>query len=220
MCDFIKPTLKLANQQTPVIIDYMKTSNLVATNNKEFINESKKINPCGESGYLNCFIAKDASRKLDFLILVIETLQINATNSLFLKAKNIGLSDEFTSRVQFWKIRCSNPLRKSHTFSSLSSEQIDSLVELISSMAENLYPLIRQLLSSKESKTLNQERWSLFTTRLKSLISERMNNQRSYIVSLLSEDNNKLFRELLVILSLSCGEGGANRLKASLYNKL
>ena len=127
----------------------MKTSNLVATHSKEFINESNNDKTCGESGYINCFIAKDAPRKLDFLILVIETLQINATDSLFLKAKNIGLSDEFTSRVQFWKIRCSNPLRKSHTFSSLSSEQINSLVELISFMAENLNPLIMLLLSSK-----------------------------------------------------------------------
>tara|TARA_B100000902_G_C26799655_1_gene663880 strand:- start:271 stop:534 length:264 start_codon:yes stop_codon:yes gene_type:complete len=84
-------------------------------------------------------------------------------------------------------------------------------------MAENLYPLIRQLLSSKESKSLNQERWSLFTSRLKSLIRERMNVQRSYIASLLIDDNNKFFRDLLVILSLSCGEGGAKRLKASLY---
>ena len=217
MCDFIKPTLKLANQQTPVIIEFMKTSNLVGTHRKEFINESKKIKSCGESGYLNCFIAKDASRKLDFLILVIETLQINATDSLFLKAKNIGLSDEFTSRVQFWKIRCSNPLRKSYTFSSLSSEQIDSFVELISSMAENLYPLIRQLLSSKESKTLNQERWYLFSSRLKSLITERMNVKRSYITSLINDDKHEYFRELLVILSLSCGKGGACRLKASLY---
>lgn len=219
MCDFIKPTLKLANQQTPVIIEFMKTSNLVGTHRQEFINESKKFKSCGESGYLNCFIAKDASRKLDFLILVIETLQINATDSLFLKAKNIGLSDEFTSRVQFWKIRCSNPLRKSHTFSSLSSEQIDSLVELISSMAENLYPLIRQLLSSKESKTLNQERWYLFSSRLKSLITERMNVNRSYITSLINDDKHEYFRELLVILSLSCGKGGACRLKASLYNQ-
>ena len=84
MYDFIKPTLKLANQQTPVIIDSMKTSNLVAKHSKEFINESKNFKNCGESGYLNCFIAKDASRKLDFLILVIETLQINATDSLCL----------------------------------------------------------------------------------------------------------------------------------------
>ena len=139
----------------------------------------------GDMNYSNCIIASDAAKKLDFLILVIETLQINATDSILMKAKNIGLSVDFSNRVQFWKVRSSNPLRKSYSFTSLSSEQIDSLVELISSMADNLYPLIRQLLSSKESKTLNKERWLLFTTRLRSLIRERMNLQRGYISSLL-----------------------------------
>ena len=179
----------------------------------------KFINTKSDKTFANCSIAKDATKKLDFLILVIETLQINATDSLLIKAKNIGLSEDFSSRVEFWKIRTTNPLRKSYAFSSLSSRQIDSLVDLISSMADNLYPLIRQLLSSKESKTLNKERWFLFSSRLKSLIRERMNLNRSYIASLLSDDTNEFFRELLVILSLSCGKGGANRLKASMYHQ-
>ena len=182
-------------------------------------NDSNFINTIPQKSYGNYVIASDASKKIDFLILVIETLQINATDSLLLKAKDIGFSDDFSSRVQFWKMRCSNPLRNTYTFSSLSSDQIDSLVELISSMSENLYPLIRQLLSSKESKSLNEERWFLFTSRLKSLIRERMNINRIYIASLLNDNNNKFFRELLVILSLSCGKGGANRLKASLYHQ-
>jgi hypothetical protein len=194
----------------------MKKSNL---NSTVVNNGSKHKDKTIGDPFFNCVLASDASRKIDFLILVIETLQINATDSLLLKAKNIGLSDDFSNRVQFWKMRCTNPLRNTYTFSSLSSDQIDSLVELISSMAENLYPLIRQLLSSKEPMTLNQERWSLFNSRLKSLIRERMNVKRSYISSLLSEDKNDLFRELLVILSLSCGRGGANRLKASLYQQ-
>ena len=197
----------------------MKKSNLDANQSKNPNNGSKFQNTNDENTFINCVIAKDTPRKIDFLILVIETLQLNATDSLLLKAKDIGLSDDFSSRVKFWKIRCSNPLRNTYTFSSLSYEQIDSLVELISAMAENLYPLIRQLLSSKESKTINKERWYLFSTRLKSLIRERMNIQRSYIASLLTEDNNEFFRELLVILSLSCGVGGENRLKASLYNQ-
>ncbi len=195
----------------------MKKSNLIASQNDYLKNGSKYQDTNVNEPFVNCVIAKDTPRKLDFLILVIETLQLNATDSLFLKAKDIGLSDDFSNRAQFWKIRCTNPLRNTYTFKSLSSDQIESLVELISSMADNLYPLIRQLLSSKESKTLNQERWSIFTTRLKSLIRERMNIQRSYIDSLLTEGNSEFFRELLVILSLSCGEGGANRLKASLY---
>ena len=197
----------------------MKNSNLVAKQNEYVNNHSKDLDRTTQKTSVNCVISNDAPKKLDFLILVIETLQINATDSLLLKARDIGLSDDFSSRVQFWKIRCSNPLRKSYTFSSLSSEQIDSLVELISSMAENLYPLIRQLLSSKESKTLNQERWYLFSSRLKSLITERMNVKRSYITSLINDDKHEYFRELLVILSLSCGKGGSNRLKASMYHQ-
>ena len=195
----------------------MKKSNLVAKQSEYLNNGSQYKDTAAEKTFLNCVIADETSRKLDFLILVIETLQINATDSLLLKANDIGLSDHFSSRVKFWKMRCTNPLRNSYTFTSLSSDQIDSIVELISSMAENLYPLIRQLLSSKESKTLNEERWYLFSSRLKALIRERMNTQRSFIATLLSEDNNEFFRELLVILSLSCGKAGANRLKASLY---
>ncbi len=197
----------------------MKKNLLVTTNRKNENSVSGFSNETVDYPYNKCVVASDASKKLDFLFLVIETLQINATDSLFLNAKNIGLSNDFSSRVQFWKMRCSNPLRKSYTFSSLSSDQINSLVELISLMAEKLYPLIRQLLSSKESKTLNNERWFLFSSRLKSLISERMNMQRTYVATLLSQDNNEFFRELLVILSLSCGPGGANRLKASLYHQ-
>jgi len=196
----------------------MKNSNLVASRNKEIRNDPNIRNKSSQKNYEGCVPAKDASKKLDFLILVIETLQLNANDSLLLNAKNLGLSDEFLSRVQLWKMRCSNPFRKTYTSSSLSNEQIDCFVELISSMADNLYPLIRQLLSSKESQSLNQERWLLFSTRLKSLIRERMNMQRTYIGSILSDESNEFFRELLVILSLSCGTGGAYRLKASLYN--
>ena len=192
----------------------MKTSYLLSSQGMKDDNEYLP-----KKSYLNCVIANDATRKLDFLILVIETLQINATESLLLTAKDIGLSDEFTSRVHFWKMRTSNPLRKSYAFSTLSNDQINSLVEIISRIAERLYPLVRQLLSSKESKILNKERWSLFSSRLKSLIRERMNLKRSYISSLLKDENNEFFRELLVILSLSCGPGGANRLKASLYHQ-
>ena len=198
----------------------MKTSYTVASKRKDLKNDSYFKNSTTHKTFLNCTIANDAAKKLDFLLLVIETLQINATESLLSKAKTIGLSEDFSSRVKFWKLRASNPLRKSYAFKTLSAEQIDALVELISSMAENLYPLIRQLLSSKESKTLNKERWSLFSKRLKSLIRERMNLQRGHISSLLNDESNKFFRELLVILSLSCGSGGANRLKASMYHQI
>ena len=192
----------------------------VDSKSKDKKNVSDFFNIHANKTNVKCVIANDAPKKLDFLILVIETLQINATDSLLLKAKNIGLSKEFSNRVKFWKLRSANPFRKSYAFKSLSSQQIDSLVDLIASMAENLYPLIRQLLSSKESKTLNEKRWLMFSSRLKSLINERMNVQRGYIAFLLSDESNEFFRELLVILSLSCGPGGAARLRASMYQQI
>ena len=197
----------------------MNKTNLDSTKIEHGNNLSKTIYRNAEIALFDCVIAKDTPRKLDFLILVIETLQINATESLLLKASDIGLSDNYSSRVKLWKIRCSNPLRNTYTHASMSFEQVQSLVELISSMADNLYPLIRQLLSSKESKTINQERWTLLSKRFKSLIRERMNIQRSYVSYLLNEENNNFLRELLVILSLSCGEGGKQRLKASLFTQ-
>ena len=197
----------------------MTSSNLVTTNKIDITRNLNFRDKTTQDPYVNCVIASDAAKKLDFLILVIETLQINATESLFLTAENIGLPSNYSSRVEFWKIRCSNPFRNSYSFTSITSEQIDALVELISLLSDSLYPLIRQLLSSKESQTLNKERWFLFTSRLKSLIKERMNLQRSFICSLLNDSNNIFIRELLVILSLSSGPGGASRLKASLYNQ-
>ena len=170
-----------------------------------------------QSMFSKYVIARDSAQKLDFLFLVIETLQINAMDSILAKASHIGLSSDYSNRVDLWKIRCLNPMRKSFILGSLSTEQVDSLVALISSMSESLYPLIRQLLSSKESETLNNERWDLFNSRLKSLIRDRMNVKRAYIKSLLNEDKHDFFRHLLVILSLSSGPGGISRLKASLH---
>ena len=187
-------------------------------NNIDLKASSKMIS--AKNSYSKNSIAKDAALKLDFLILVIETLQINAMETILLNARNIGLTDQYCNRVDLWKIRCLNPMRKTYSTGSIDCEQIDSLVKLISSMSEPLYPIIRQLLSSKESEFLNNERWNLFTLRLKSLIRERMNLRRNYISTLLKEDNNIFFRHLLIILSLSSGPGGCSRLKSSLFLNL
>ena len=116
----------------------MNSTYLVTSEDNDCNNQSSLDKSIDHNAYTNCVIANDAPKKIDFLILVIETLQINATDSLFLRAKKIGLPNDFSSPVAFWKMRCSNPLRKSYSFSSLSADQIDSMVELISSTAGNL----------------------------------------------------------------------------------
>ena len=75
----------------------MKTTDEVISNRKDVKSDSKGINTSADNIFINCEIAKDATKKIDFLILVIETLQINATDSLLLMAKDIGLSDDFST---------------------------------------------------------------------------------------------------------------------------
>ena len=87
----------------------MKSSHEASSQSKDQENHSNFDFSATNKTNIKCVIASDAPKKLDFLILVIETLQINATESLLLKAKNIGLSEDFSNRVHFWKLRTSNP---------------------------------------------------------------------------------------------------------------
>lgn len=65
----------------------MNKSNLVASQNEYLNTGSNNLDKTASKIFDNCVIANDAPKKIDFLLLVIETLQINATDSLLLKAK-------------------------------------------------------------------------------------------------------------------------------------
>ena len=69
------------------------------------------------------------------------------------------ISNLIHNQVELWKLRAYNPHRKSSRIGNLSVKQVDALIYIISIMSEKLYPKIRQLLSSKESITLNNARW-------------------------------------------------------------
>ena len=82
-------------------------------------------------------------------------------------------------------------------------------------MANKLYPLLRQLLSSKEPESLNHQRWNLLTQRFTELTEERMNTRRIAVQKLLdAEYTKRLNREMIMILALSSGTGGVDRLRS------
>ena len=62
----------------------------------------------------------------------------------------------------------------------------ESLICLVCAMADRLYPMLHQLLSSREPEQLTQQRWQLFHERLRDLIEERMNQRREAVVRLLT----------------------------------
>ena len=86
-------------------------------------------------------------------------------------------------------------------------------------MADRLYPMIRDLLTGKNQPELQAERWELFQERLAELMRERMNPRRSGVQTLIDpEAGSDLRRSLVQGLALGSGDGGFDRLKASLMD--
>ena len=172
-----------------------------------------------ELPYSALTISRKGMERLDLLLLAIESLEINASATMISIAKNLGLADIFPNSVELWKKRCYNPYRKAFRRGCLTNQEVEAFVLLISSMAERLYPYIRQLLSSKESQTLNQQRWDLINEKMDNLIANRMNLRKAHVLKLLKPENRYIhFRQIIISLSLASGPGGIDRLRASLFD--
>ncbi len=157
--------------------------------------------------------------RLDLLLLLVESLDLNGGEAMLWTSKQLGLQGQFANRVELWKRRCHNPLRRVPRRGNLLASDSEALIFLLCSMADRLYPLLHQLLSSREPASLNNERWELLNHRLRGLIEERMNPRRGAVQRLLSsEEANITNRQLVLTLALASGPGGVDRLRASLLD--
>ncbi|WP_320664445.1 DUF3038 domain-containing protein [Prochlorococcus sp. MIT 1223] len=158
-----------------------------------------------------------AIERLDFLLLLIESLEINGLNSMLSNNKLLENTIDMPSPVELWKKRAHNPLRKASRRGALTSGEVESLIFLVSTSADRLYPLLRQLLSSKEPDIVTSQRWKALNDRFCELVNERMNLRRVAIKKLFIVDENYSFlRELVLLLAFSTGSEGMVRLKNSL----
>tara|TARA_B100000579_G_C22832674_1_gene856880 strand:+ start:1741 stop:2307 length:567 start_codon:yes stop_codon:yes gene_type:complete len=153
--------------------------------------------------------------KIDFLLLLIESIEINGTQYLVNTANSIDTNNQNTNIVDLWKIRLYNPLRKITRRGKLSKLQLEYLVEIISMTAYRIYPYLRQLLSNKEPAEISNQRWELLKDRFGELVSERMNIKRITIRKILNSScADNFIKELVFILAYSSGLIGQNRLKS------
>ena len=165
-------------------------------------------------------LGRKALERIDLLLLTIESLDLNGSESILWMAQRLGLENIFPNRVELWKTRCLNPLRKSSRRGKLASHDSEGLILLISTMSDRLYPLLRQLLSTKEPNHATTQRWESLNTRFYELIQERMNTRRGTI----NKFSNKEYlidvnRQMILTLALSSGQGGVDRLRASLMDQ-
>lgn len=164
-------------------------------------------------------LSRRGLERLDLLLLCIETLDYNGGESMLWMARQLGFGELFPNRVEIWKRRCHNPLRRSYRRGALEPVETDALIRIACVMAERLYPMLRQLLSSTEPEELSRQRWELFAARLAELVRERMNLRRSGVQQLLDAEAGAAWRrELIRSLALAAGHGGFERLRASLMD--
>jgi hypothetical protein len=164
-------------------------------------------------------LSRRGLERLDLMLLTVEALDLNGGEAMVWMAGQLGFQELFPNRVELWKRRCYNPLRLACRRGELSEPETDALITLLCALADRLYPMLRQLLSSSEPEEATRQRWGLFQARLEELVRERFNPRRGGVQKLLDPyAGPPLLRQLIQGLAFGAGRGGFDRLKASLLD--
>lgn len=162
-------------------------------------------------------ISRKAIERLDLLLLALETIDLNASDSMFSISKKLKLEDIFPNKVSIWQLRCNNPMRKTFTNSSISNDEFEALILVTTEMSKYLYPYIRAILLSKDNYSQDPKLWDDFESRYISLIEERFNTQSIKVKKLLIQSkNNNFFSKILITLAMSISDDSNLRLKSIL----
>ena len=153
------------------------------------------------------------------LLLAIETIDLNSSESMFAISNKLNLQHLFPSKVSIWKLRSNNPMRKSQNNNIINNEQFDGLIKITSEMSKYLYPYIRAVVYSKDNYINKPELWNDFQSRYVELINERFNTESVIVKNLIDCDySQNFYNRILFTLSLASSEEGYNRLKFLLAN--
>ena len=157
--------------------------------------------------------------RLDLMLLCAEALDYNGSEAMLWMSRQLGFDGLFPNRVELWKRRCHNPLRRNCRRGNLEPVETDALIRILCQLADRLYPMLRALLTTAEPTEVTEQRWQLFQTRLADLVRERMNPRRSGVQALIDPEAGAAQRRNLVQgLALGAGTGGFERLRASLLD--
>ena len=118
------------------------------------------------------------------------------------------------NKVTIWKLRNSNPLRKSYVNNNIRSNEFDALIKITVEMSRYLYPYIREILKSKEDFDEDSVIWNDFKKRFIELINERFNKDSMRVKKLLNKtENDEIIIRSLLTLSLCISNKGCQKLK-------
>lgn len=163
--------------------------------------------------------------QIDLILLAIEALELGGSEAMLAVTYELELQGIIKNRVMLWRLRSTNPLRRSHTRRQLSLVEAKALVAIASSLARRLNGNIRQLLlyyqqlSEKDLPLDTNYRLSEYLERFRAHFRSRMNRRRAIIAAYSSDDKlNELAIELLGKLLFCTGMSGMQRFWSSLFD--
>ena len=164
-------------------------------------------------------VSREAIEKLDLLLLILETIDLNGIQSLYALSNRLNLNHVFPNKVTIWKLRNNNPLRKSYVNNNIKVNEFHALIKVTVEMSRYLYPYIREILKSTEDLEENSVIWSDFNNRFIELIRERFNVDSMRVKKLLNQsENDEIIIKSLLTLSLCISNQGCQKLKNFLYD--
>ncbi len=164
-------------------------------------------------------ISRQSIEKLDLLLLILETIDFNGIQSLFALSNELNLKHVLPNKVAIWKLRNSNPLRKSYVNKNIKPNEFDALIKITVELSRYLYPYICEILKSKEDLGENSIIWNDFKKRFTELITERLNKESMRVKKLLNQtENDEIIIKSLLTLSLCVSNQGYLKLKNLLLN--
>jgi hypothetical protein len=165
-------------------------------------------------------------QQIDLLLLALEALELGGSEQMLAMARHLGIEQIIKHRVNLWRLRCSNPWRRSYTREDLSLDQAKALVIIAAYRAKELMVIIRQLLVAEQQmreKNLpvdNHFRLSEYLERFRAHFRSRMNSRRAKVSAYIASEEqlNELALSLLIKLLFCTGSRGMHRVWFSLFD--
>ncbi len=112
-------------------------------------------------------LGRRALERLDLLLLTVESLDLNGGEAMLWATRQLGFETIFPNRVELWKRRCHNPLRRSTRRGQLSAVETEALIRILCVMADRLYPCFTSCCPAKSPRTslTSAGSWSTSATR-------------------------------------------------------
>ena len=165
-------------------------------------------------------------QNIDLLLLAVEALELGSSEKTLAAIRDLKLTEVISGRVALWRLRCSNPWRRSYTRDFITADQAKVLIILATLRAKDLEPLIRHLIDSEyqmKEKNLpieNHFMLSEYLERFRVHFRSRMNSRRTKVALYLANESelNNLALDLLHKLLFCSGTKGLERIWFSLFD--